>query len=170
MAEMGEMEMPMPDNTLPMMTGFGQFGPIEMGGMFSVVKVREGLARDDYNDPGRFQHPAGTVAYEVERTRGRARASFRQFVQQPSGRRGQGGQAGHQDVDQATASALSRKEKRTMRTIGPSVAAFAICARHRRSRLRNRALIDGEVTKVDQSASKITLKHGPIKKLGWTRA
>ena len=37
------MEMPMPDNTLPMMTGFGQFGPLEMGGMFSVVKVREGL-------------------------------------------------------------------------------------------------------------------------------
>ena len=51
MAEMGAMEMPMPDNTLPMMTGFGQFGPIEMGGMFSVVKVREGLARDDYRDP-----------------------------------------------------------------------------------------------------------------------
>ena len=44
MAEMGEMEMPLPDNTLPMMTGFGQFGPIEMGGMFTVVKVREGLA------------------------------------------------------------------------------------------------------------------------------
>src|SRR3954451_18965490 len=27
-------------------------------------------------------------------------------------------------------------------------------------------LIDGEVTRVDQSANKITLKHGPIKKLG----
>jgi manganese oxidase len=65
MAEMGEMEMPMPDNTLPMMTGFGQFGPMEMGGMFSVVKVREGLARDDYKDPGHYQHPQGTVAYEV---------------------------------------------------------------------------------------------------------
>src|SRR6185312_3644065 len=38
MAEMGKMEMPMPDNTLPMMTGFGQFGPIEMGGMFTVMK------------------------------------------------------------------------------------------------------------------------------------
>jgi manganese oxidase len=65
MAEMGEMEMPMPDNTLPMMTGFGQFGPMEMGGMFSVVKVREGLARDDYKDPGPYKHPDGTVAYEV---------------------------------------------------------------------------------------------------------
>jgi len=65
MAEMGEMEMPMPDNTLPMMTGFGQFGPLEMGGMFSVVKVREGLARDDYADPGPYKNPPGTVAYEV---------------------------------------------------------------------------------------------------------
>ena len=59
------MEMPMPDNTLPMMTGFGQFGPMEMGGMFSVVKVREGLARDDYKDPGPYKNPEGTVAYEV---------------------------------------------------------------------------------------------------------
>jgi FtsP/CotA-like multicopper oxidase with cupredoxin domain len=66
MAEMGEMEMAMPDNTLPMMTGFGQFGPMEMGGMFTVVKVREGLAPGDYKDPGWYQHPQGTVAYEVE--------------------------------------------------------------------------------------------------------
>jgi hypothetical protein len=66
MAEMGEMEMPMPDNTLPMMTGFGQFGPLEMGGMFSVVKVREGLDRNDYKDPGWYKHPPGTVAYEIE--------------------------------------------------------------------------------------------------------
>ena len=28
------------------------------------------------------------------------------------------------------------------------------------------ALIDGQVTKIDQSAGKITIKHGPIKKLG----
>jgi hypothetical protein len=56
--------MPAPDNTLPMMTGFGQFGPIEMGGMFTVVKVREGLAANDYGDPGWFQHPRGSVAYE----------------------------------------------------------------------------------------------------------
>ena len=55
----------MPDNTLPMMTGFGPFGPIEMGGMFTVVKVREGLARDDYTDPGSYKNPPGTVAYEV---------------------------------------------------------------------------------------------------------
>jgi FtsP/CotA-like multicopper oxidase with cupredoxin domain len=66
MAEMGAMEMPMPDNTLPMMTGFAQFGPVEMGGMFTVVKVREGLAADDYKDPGWYKHPAGTVAFEID--------------------------------------------------------------------------------------------------------
>jgi hypothetical protein len=64
MAEMGAMEMPGPDNTLPMMTGYGQFGPMEMGGMFTVVKVRENLAANDYTDPGWYQHPNGTVAYE----------------------------------------------------------------------------------------------------------
>ena len=64
MGDMAEMSMPIPDNTLPMMTGFGQFGPIEMGGMFSVVKVREGLSSTDYADPGWYKHPEGTVAYE----------------------------------------------------------------------------------------------------------
>jgi hypothetical protein len=51
-----------------MMTGFGQFGPIEMGGMFSVVKVREGQARNDYKDPGWYRHPQGTVSYELQDT------------------------------------------------------------------------------------------------------
>jgi L-ascorbate oxidase len=32
--------------------------------MFSVVKVRDGIAADDYNDPGPYRHPEGTVAYE----------------------------------------------------------------------------------------------------------
>jgi hypothetical protein len=68
MAEMGSMEMTMPDNTLPMMTGFGQFGPIEMGGMFTVVKIRADLAANDYRDPGPYRHPEGTVAYEVNGT------------------------------------------------------------------------------------------------------
>jgi len=65
MGMMAEMEMPLPDNTLPMMTGFGQFGPIEMGGMFTVMKVREGLGANDYKDPGPYKNPPGTVAYEV---------------------------------------------------------------------------------------------------------
>ena len=64
MADMGEMEMPLPDNTLPMMTGQGPFGPLEMGGMFTVVKVREDVARNSYADPGWYKHPPGTVAYE----------------------------------------------------------------------------------------------------------
>jgi FtsP/CotA-like multicopper oxidase with cupredoxin domain len=64
MAEMGAMEMPLPDNTLPMMTGQGPFGPLEMGGMFTVVKIREGLARGDYKDPGWYKHPKGSAAYE----------------------------------------------------------------------------------------------------------
>ena len=64
MADMGSMEMPLPDNTLPMMTGQGPMGPLEMGGMFTTLKVREGLAADDYRDPGWFSHPQGSVAHE----------------------------------------------------------------------------------------------------------
>jgi hypothetical protein len=57
------MEMPMPNNTL-MMTGAGQFRPLEMGGMFTVVKAREGLAAGDYKDPVGTGTSEGTVAYE----------------------------------------------------------------------------------------------------------
>ena len=64
MADMAEMEMPLPDNTLPMMTGTGPFGALGMGGMFSVVKVRDGLRPGDYKDPGPYAHPAGTLASE----------------------------------------------------------------------------------------------------------
>jgi hypothetical protein len=64
MADMGEMEMPIPDNTAPMMSGTGPFGALEMGGMFSVLKVRKDQKPGDYSDPGWFQHPAGTVARE----------------------------------------------------------------------------------------------------------
>jgi manganese oxidase len=66
MADMDKMAMPAPGNTLPMMTGSGQFGPIEMGGMFTVIKIREGLAADDYKDPGPYNNPEGTVAYEFK--------------------------------------------------------------------------------------------------------
>jgi FtsP/CotA-like multicopper oxidase with cupredoxin domain len=64
MAEMGTMEMPLPDNTLPMMTGTGPYGPMEMGGMFTVVKVRRDLGRNDYRDPGWYAQPADTRAAE----------------------------------------------------------------------------------------------------------
>jgi FtsP/CotA-like multicopper oxidase with cupredoxin domain len=64
MAEMAEMSMPLPDNTVPMMAGWGPFGPLEMGGMFSVVKVREGISAGDYSDPGWYENPPGTQAWE----------------------------------------------------------------------------------------------------------
>jgi len=95
MADMGEMEMQIPDNTLPMMTGAGPFGAIEMGGMFSVVKVREGLARNDYKDPGWYKHPPGTVAYAVDDEAPRAEraapapaAKTALNIRKPSGRSG----------------------------------------------------------------------------------
>ena len=64
MYDMKEMEMPLPANTYPMMAGVGPYGPIGMGGMFTVLKVREDLAPDDYRDPGWYQQPAETQAYE----------------------------------------------------------------------------------------------------------
>ena len=64
MADMAEMQMAIPDNTEQMMTGTGPFGSVEMGGMFSMLKVRGNQKPGDYSDPGWFKHPPGTVAYE----------------------------------------------------------------------------------------------------------
>ena len=64
MADMGEMEMPISDNTLPMMTGAGPYGPVEMGGMFTVLKVRREQKPGDYTDPGWYRQPEGTQAFE----------------------------------------------------------------------------------------------------------
>ncbi len=55
MAEMG-----VPDNSIPMLGRPGPFGYIDMGGMFTIIKVREGIT--SYADPGWYRHPAGTVA------------------------------------------------------------------------------------------------------------
>ena len=65
MADMAEMTMEIPHNTAPMMTGEGPFGGVEMGGMFSVVKVRKDQKQGDYSNPGWYKHPEGTVAFEV---------------------------------------------------------------------------------------------------------
>jgi hypothetical protein len=65
MADMAAMEMALPDNTLPMMMGEGPYGPLEMGGMFTVMKVRRGQKRGDYSDPGWYKQPPGTQAHEV---------------------------------------------------------------------------------------------------------
>lgn len=66
MADMTEMTMPIPDNTAPMMTGDGPFGSVEMGGMFSVLKVRRDQPKQSNVNPGWFKHPADTVAYEFK--------------------------------------------------------------------------------------------------------
>jgi hypothetical protein len=63
MGKVATMKMPMPRNSIPMMGGQGPFGVSDMGGMFTVVKVREGLT--GYEDPGWYQHPAGTVARQA---------------------------------------------------------------------------------------------------------
>nr|WP_315126553.1 copper oxidase [uncultured Polynucleobacter sp.] len=64
MSDMTEMEMPLPENTLPMMTGDGPYGSLEMGGMFSVLKVRKDQAPKDYKNSGWFKQPMGTQAFE----------------------------------------------------------------------------------------------------------
>jgi manganese oxidase len=60
------MSMTLPENTLPMMTGAGPYGDIEMGGMFTVMKIRADLAHGDYRDPGWYRAPPGSVAYAWE--------------------------------------------------------------------------------------------------------
>jgi FtsP/CotA-like multicopper oxidase with cupredoxin domain len=57
------MHMPMPENTLPMMASAGRYGDIEMGGMFTVVKIRADLKHGDYRDPGWYSAPADSIAY-----------------------------------------------------------------------------------------------------------
>jgi FtsP/CotA-like multicopper oxidase with cupredoxin domain len=54
-----------PRNTLPMMGGDGPFGPIGMGGMFTVLKVRDRLTGYE-EDPGWYENPAGTVSGPAE--------------------------------------------------------------------------------------------------------
>jgi hypothetical protein len=62
-----------PENTLPMMGGDGPFGPIGMGGMFTVLKVHEDIpdfkTAEEYTkqvklpgDFGWYNNPPGTVA------------------------------------------------------------------------------------------------------------
>ena len=57
--------MELPENTEPMMAGEGPFGPIGMGGMFTVLKVRDNLKSYSDKEAGWFANPAGTVAYRV---------------------------------------------------------------------------------------------------------
>jgi FtsP/CotA-like multicopper oxidase with cupredoxin domain len=60
MGDMGEMQMPVPENSIPMRGGQGPFARIDMGGMFTILKVRDEPDRED--GAGFYQHPAGQVA------------------------------------------------------------------------------------------------------------
>lgn len=70
--------MPGPPNTLPMMGGDGPFGPIGMGGMFTLLKVHPDVPRftaDEYMqkvrlpaDLGWYDNPPGTVAESIHKT------------------------------------------------------------------------------------------------------
>ena len=57
---------PPTDHGWPMMTGTGQFGAVRLGGMISLLMVREGLASNDYKNSGRYKHPPGTVADRID--------------------------------------------------------------------------------------------------------
>jgi hypothetical protein len=62
---MGDMmDMGAPPNMAAVPGAAGPFHRIEMSGMFTVVKVREGIA--SYEDPGWYAHPADTVAEKAE--------------------------------------------------------------------------------------------------------
>ena len=50
----------LPKNSTPMFGGSAGFGYVTMGGMVTVLKVRDGIT--SYDDPGWYEHPEGTVA------------------------------------------------------------------------------------------------------------
>jgi len=66
MGDMTEMQQMMatPRNSIAMRGGDGPYGAIDMGGMFTVVKIRESIDYD--RDPGWYKQPRGTSAYRVE--------------------------------------------------------------------------------------------------------
>jgi FtsP/CotA-like multicopper oxidase with cupredoxin domain len=63
MADMGDMGMPVPRNSIPMLGGKGKHDYITMGGMFTILKVRDRLR--SFEDPGWYENPPGTLASEA---------------------------------------------------------------------------------------------------------
>jgi len=61
MGGMTDMGMAVPPNSIPMVGGIGPYDEITMGGMFTILKVREQLSSYD-EDPGWYQTPPGTLA------------------------------------------------------------------------------------------------------------
>lgn len=60
MGDMATMGMRMPENSIPMVGADGPYDYITMGGMFTILKVRERLR--DGEDPGWYETPPGTLA------------------------------------------------------------------------------------------------------------
>ncbi len=60
MRDMTKMDMPLPENSIPMLGYTGQFGQTVMGSMATVFKVREDI--DSYEDPGPYEFPEGTIS------------------------------------------------------------------------------------------------------------
>jgi len=61
MSQMGGMGMKIPKNSVPMVGAPGPHDYIDMGGMFTNLKVREHLEAYD-KDPGWYENPPGTLA------------------------------------------------------------------------------------------------------------
>ncbi len=61
MGDMGDMGIKVPPNSLPMIGGRGKKDYITMGGMFTILKVRDSLPADG-SDPGWYDCPPGTMA------------------------------------------------------------------------------------------------------------
>jgi len=70
MGGMGDMTMPIPGNSLPMKGGPGPFGSIDMGGMFTILKVRDDPATAD--PKGWYQQPKGTTVGPADPARMKA--------------------------------------------------------------------------------------------------
>ena len=52
--------MELPRNSIPMLGANARYGYIDMGGMFTVLKVRDGIT--SYDDPGWYENPDETLA------------------------------------------------------------------------------------------------------------
>ena len=65
MGGMQEMNMPQPRNAVSMWGGQGPFGPVEMGGMFTLIKVRDRIDDDAVATASWHQAPPGTRSLEA---------------------------------------------------------------------------------------------------------
>ncbi len=87
MGNMAEMGMPVPENSTPMVGAPGPYDYITMGGMFTILKVRERLT----GSPGWYDTPPGTLATAAELRRNDIEASTPSVMQDE----GMGGHGGH---------------------------------------------------------------------------